>query len=101
MSDLPHPLWPETPETRSRSQGRTGDGLQRRKHGGWHNAGDPGENSLDPGSVGITPPSGYINDVGLRWRRRLGGGIEIQIAVDGGSNGDVVYVLPDNALVSG
>lgn len=101
MSEYLHPLWPDTPESRSAGLARRIDELWKRSHGPWRNAGAGGQPSLDPGSVGITAAAGYINGVGVRWRSQLGGGTLIEIAVDGGSAGDVVILLPAGNFLPG
>ena len=93
--DFVHPLWPGSAEGTSRSHGRQLDQLTRRKHGPWHNVGDAGEPAF---GLTVTQSAGMVQ---TRFRRLLGGGSEIQIAVDGGADGDEVFTLPSNYFVHG
>src|SRR5689334_15374859 len=95
MSSYAHPVWPDTSEGTSRSHGRRLDDLERRKHDRWHNVGDPDEPAF---GLTVTQSAGMVQ---TRFRRLLGGGLEIQIAVDGGADGDEVFTLPSNFFVHG
>jgi hypothetical protein len=90
------PLYQRTPETVLRGATRDIESLKRRAHGPWHNAGDPGE----PVCL-LSPDPTYINGVGFRFRRRLGGGCEIQIAVLDGIAGDTVGTLTAGYFLPG
>ena len=63
--------------------------LERMRHARWHYVGDTGEptfqNSWDNAGGGLTP---------MRFRRLVGGGVEIQGSVTGGTPGTLVFTLP-------
>jgi hypothetical protein len=96
MSEFFHPLRPDTPQTTSRSHSRRLDQLERRKHGPWRNAGDPGQ----PICL-LTPDPNYIGGVGFRFRRWLGGGTNLQIALLGATPGQIVGTLTSTWYVFG
>jgi hypothetical protein len=97
MSDrLYHPIWPTSLPSTARGHRRELDDLWHRSHGPWHNAGDPDE----PACL-LTPDANYMGGVGVRWRRRVGGGTEIQVAVTDGVSGDTVITLDSTWYVAG
>lgn len=89
MSDFHFPLEPHTPQREIGSTRRRVDELERRAHGPWHVVGATGEPAFGPT---VSQSAGYVN---TRFRKLLGGGSEIQVAVDGGAAGDLVFTLPD------
>lgn len=93
MSEFAYPLGPETPAQTARSHGRRIDRLEGRSHGSWHNAGATNPDGTVEPVCNLTPDPNYMNGVGFRFRRWLGGGTNLQIAVLDGSPGDIVGTL--------
>lgn len=102
------PLYEQTPETRLAGHGREINRLRNRSAGRWIYV---GTYPTDPDTTSDSPPfqNGFLNngdgtltnDQLTRFRWLLGGGIELQININGGGSGLVIFSLPSGYWFGG